>query len=38
MEAGLTGHIWEIEELIERVKVDEGRESGYLNKKSDPKT
>lgn len=35
VEIGLTDHVWEIEELIERLNVDEGREVGYLNRKKE---
>ena len=29
MEAGLTGHIWEIEELLERINVEASRKEPY---------
>lgn len=31
MEAGLTDHIWEIEELVSRISAYEQRDVGYLN-------
>lgn len=31
MEIGLTDHVWEIEELIEQINVEEGRAVRYLN-------
>jgi IS1 family transposase len=34
MEAGLTDHIWEVEELVEKIKTCEVRDVGYLNRKA----
>jgi hypothetical protein len=34
MEAGLTDHIWEVEELVEKIKAFEVRDVGYLNRQA----